>query len=161
MKRKKKTGSGTERLDTRDMGRSEPSTRWWPANGRASRVLGPGPHGHPEWASDMAPRPLPLEAPAAGGGPLSLREHQVEGENGKPSCGWPTGSRATPFTGSLNFCSGTGQLCTQTGAGLTGEAQKAGQAARAHPWHRDPLHATETPRHLQSGRAVVEGWQVP
>nr|XP_038959877.1 translation initiation factor IF-2-like [Rattus norvegicus] len=103
--KKKKTGSGTERRDTLDKGRREPSIRQRPSNGRASRALGPGPHGRPEGDRDTAPRPPPLEGPATGGGPLSLREHQVEGGNGNPSCGRPMGSRATPSPGVFKLLS--------------------------------------------------------
>lgn len=150
MRRKKKTGSETERRDTRDTGRHEPGARRRPANGRDKPGARAGnPSGAQRGLATRPPGPPPREAPAAGGGPAESEGAPDVGRNREAlpqTTDPPYGphrppdhgdGRATP-PGSLNLRAGTRELGTRTGAGRTREAQKAGRGARAHPRHRHP-----------------------
>lgn len=184
MRRKKKTGSETERRDTRDTGRHEPGARRRPANRRDKPGARAGnPSGAQRGLATRPPGPPPREAPAAGGGPAESEGAPDVGRNREAlpqTTDPPYGphrppdhgdGRATP-PGSLNLRAGTRELGTRTGAGRTREAQKAGRGARAHPRHRHPPtpargRATPAPSVPESrgggrsGRCLEESERVP
>lgn len=172
-KKKGRVGNG-KAGHTTDTGRREPGTRRRPRQGRrASRALGPGPHGRPEGARETPPRPPPREAPAAGGCPLSLRESRAWGGTGKPSRARPTSLRAPPpprprgrkgdppgvFKPARR--NATARYPDRSGADTRGP--EGGGAGRASPpaAPTTPPRATEPPRQRQSRGAAAEGRRAP